>query len=37
MYVTYEEPLKNKLFTEADLYTAYKNLVDKKEYPDYGC
>lgn len=36
-YVTYEEPLNGKTFTENQLYKDYKDLVNKTEYPDFEC
>ena len=37
MYVTYEEPLKGKCFTEKQMQEVYKDLADKAEYPDFEC
>ena len=37
MYVTYEEPLKGKCFTEKQMQKVYKDLADKTEYPDFEC
>ena len=37
MYITYEEPLKGKCFTEKQMYEVYKYLADKAEYPDFEC
>ena len=37
MYVTYEEPLKGKCFTEKQMQEVYKDLADKTEYPDFEC
>ena len=34
-YITYEEPLKGKIFTEKQMHEVYRDLADKKEYPDY--
>lgn len=31
-YITYEEPLKGKTFTEV-----YRDMTDKKEYPNFDC
>lgn len=36
-YTTYEEPLKNKVFTFEQMKEVYKDLADKKEYPDFEC
>ena len=37
MYVTYEEPLKGKCFTEKQMHEVYRDLADKAEYPDFEC
>ena len=37
MYITYEEPLKGKCFTEKQMHEVYKDLADKEEYPDFEC
>ena len=37
MYITYEEPLKGKCFTEKQMQEVYKDLADKTEYPDFEC
>nr|DAR97993.1 MAG TPA: hypothetical protein [Bacteriophage sp.] len=36
-YVTYEEPLKDKIFTENQLNKVYRDLTGKAEYPDFEC
>lgn len=36
-YITYEEPLQVKIFTEKQMYEVYRDLADKKEYPDFEC
>lgn len=36
-YITYEEPLKCKTFTEKQMHEVYRNMVDKTEYPDFEC
>ena len=36
-YITYEEPLKGKCFTEKQMHEVYRDLADKKEYPDVEC
>ena len=36
-YVTYEEPLKGKIFTENQLNKVYRDLAGKVEYPDFEC
>lgn len=37
MYITYEEPLKGKCFTEKQIHKVYRDLADKAEYPDFEC
>lgn len=37
MYVTYEEPLKGKTFTEKQMYEVYRDMANKIEYPDFEC
>lgn len=37
MYITYEEPLKGKIFTEKQMHEVYRDMVDKAEYPDFEC
>lgn len=37
MYITYEEPFKNKIFTEKQMREVYRDMVNKKEYPDFEC
>ena len=37
MYITYEEPLKGKCFTEKQMHEVYRDLADKAEYPDFEC
>lgn len=34
-YITYEEPLKGRIFTESQMKEVYRDLADKKEYPDF--
>lgn len=34
-YITYEEPLKGRIFTESQMYEVYRDLANKKEYPDF--
>ena len=36
-YITYEEPLKGKTFTENQMHEVYRDLADKSEYPDFEC
>ena len=33
-YITYEEPLKGKTFTENQMHEVYRDLADKTEYPE---
>jgi hypothetical protein len=34
-YITYEDPLQGKIFTEKQMYEVYRDMADKKEYPDF--
>ena len=34
-YITYEEPLNGRTFTENQMYEVYRDLADKNEYPDF--
>ena len=34
-YITYEEPLKGRCFTEKQMHEVYRDLADKKEYPTF--
>ena len=34
-YVTYEDPLQGRVFTEKQMYEVYRDMADKKEYPDF--
>lgn len=36
-YITYEEPFKNRTFTEKQMYEVYRDLADKEEYPNFEC
>ena len=36
-YMTYEEPLQGRIFTEKQMYEVYRDMADKKEYPDFEC
>lgn len=36
-YITYEEPLQGRIFTEKQMYEVYRDMADKKEYPDFEC
>lgn len=35
-YITYEEPLQGRIFTE-QMYEVYRDMTDKKEYPNFDC
>lgn len=37
MYITYEEPFKNRVFTLKQMKEVYADLADKVEYPDFEC
>ena len=37
MYVTYEEQIKGKWFTEKQMHEVYRELEDKEEYKDFEC
>lgn len=36
-YITFEEPLQEKIFTEKQMKEVYRDIADKKEYPFYAC
>lgn len=36
-YITYEEPLQGKTFTEKQMQEVYRDMADRKEYPDFSC
>lgn len=36
-YMTYEELLQGRIFTEKQMYEVYRDMADKKEYPDFEC
>ena len=36
-YMTYEEPLQERIFTEKQMYEVYRDLANKAEYPDFEC
>ena len=36
-YITYEEPLKGKTFTEKQMHEVYRDSADRTEYPDFEC
>lgn len=36
-FITYEEPLKDRTFTEKQMQEVYRDLADKNEYPDFEC
>jgi hypothetical protein len=35
LYVTYEEPLKGRVFGEKQIHEVYRDMADKTEYPDF--
>lgn len=35
-YITYEEPLKGRTFTEKQMHEVYRDLADKREYPVFS-
>lgn len=37
MYITYEDPLQGRIFTEKQMHEVYRDLVGKVEYPDFEC
>ena len=34
-YITYEEPLQGRIFTEKQMYEIYRDMADKAEYPSF--
>ena len=34
-FITYEEPLQGRIFTYSQMKEVYRDLADKKEYPDF--
>ena len=34
-YITYEDPLQGRIFTEKQMHDIYRDLTDKTEYPDF--
>lgn len=34
-YITYEEPLQGRTFTESQMHEIYRDMADKNEYPDF--
>lgn len=36
-YITYEEPLQGRVFTEKQMHEVYRDMADKKEYPGFEC
>lgn len=34
-YITYEDPLQGRIFTEKQMHEIYRDLTDKTEYPDF--
>lgn len=37
MYITYEEPLKGRIFTKKQMHEVYRDMANKTEYPDFAC
>ena len=35
-FVTYEEPFVGRVFTASQMYEVYRDLADKREYPDFS-
>lgn len=35
-YITYEPPLADRSFTVAQMHEVYRDLADKREYPDFS-
>lgn len=35
-FTTYEEPLKGRTFTEKQMKEIYRDMADRKEYPDFS-
>lgn len=35
-FITYEEPLKGRVFTLDQMPEVYRDLADKREYPDFS-
>lgn len=34
-YITYEDPLQGRTFTLKQMHEVYRDMADKKEYPDF--
>lgn len=34
-YITYEQPLEGRTFTEKQMHEVYRDMADKKEYPAF--
>ena len=34
-FITYEEPLAGRIFTERQMHEVYRDMADKNEYADY--
>ena len=34
-FITYEEPLQNRVFTYSQMKEVYRVMADKNEYPDF--
>ena len=35
MYITHEDPFKGRTFTSVQMHEVYRDLANKKEYPDF--
>ena len=35
-YITYEEPLQGRTFTDKQMHEVYRDLADKQEYPVFS-
>ena len=36
LYITYEQPFEGRTFTTKQMTEVYRDLADKKEYPDFN-
>lgn len=36
LYITYEQPFNGRTFTTNQIQEVYRDLADKKEYPDFN-
>ena len=34
-YITYEDPLKGRIFTFAQMHEIYRDMANREEYPDF--